>query len=130
MDFLLKQCLIVGAGGFFGAITRFLVNTVFSSRYGSHSHFPWATFVINVTGSFVLGLLATLIAGQILINPNWRLAVTIGFIGAYTTFSTFEYESAALGVSWPALGNLVGSVAAGYGAVRLGIWLGRLWTHG
>ena len=127
MDFLLKQCLIVGAGGFFGAITRFLVTTAISSRYGSH--FPWATFVINVTGSFVLGLLATLIAGHVLTNPNWRLAVTIGFIGAYTTFSTFEYESAALGMSWPALGNLLGSVAAGYGAVRLGIWLGHLWPR-
>ncbi len=128
MDSLLKQCLIVGVGGFFGAIARFLINTAIASRHGSH--FPWATFVINVTGSFVLGLLMTLIAGQVLTNPNWRLGVTVGFIGAYTTFSTFEYESAALGVSWPALGNLLGSVLAGYGAVRLGIWLGRLWEHG
>ena len=124
MDPLLKQCLVVGTGGFFGAIARFLVNTLFTSRY--NHHFPWATFVINITGSFVLGLLATLIAGQTLTNPNWRLGVTIGFIGAYTTFSTFEYESAMLGLSWPALGNLVGSVVAGYGAVRLGIWLGRI----
>lgn len=127
MDFLFKQCLVVGAGGFFGAIARFLVNTTITGRY-SHQ-FPWATFVINVTGSFVLGLLATLIAGHVLSNPNWRLAVTIGFIGAYTTFSTFEYESALLGVSWPALGNLLGSVLAGYGAVRLGIWLGHLWPR-
>ena len=127
MDSLLKQCLVVGAGGFFGAIARFLVNTAITQRYGHQ--FPWGTFVINVTGSFVLGLLATLIAGQVLTNPNWRLAVTIGFIGAYTTFSTFEYESVTLGLSWPALGNLFGSVAAGYGAVRLGIWLGHLWPR-
>lgn len=127
MDSLFKQCVIVGIGGFFGAIARFLVNTSVAGRYGSH--FPWATFVINVSGSFVLGLLATLIAGQVLTNPNWRLGVTVGFIGAYTTFSTFEYESAALGLSWMALGNLAGSVVAGYGAVRLGIWLGQLWSH-
>ena len=127
MDVMLKQCLVIGAGGFFGAIARYLVSTLITGRFGHHS--PWGTFVINVTGSFVLGLLATLIAGHVLTNPNWRLGVTIGFIGAYTTFSTFEYESAMLGVSWPALGNLLGSVAAGYGAVRLGIWLGHLWQR-
>ncbi len=128
MDSLFKQCLVVGVGGFFGAVARFLVNTAVAGRYAPA--FPWATFVINVTGSFVLGLLATLIVNQVLVNPNWRLGVTVGFIGAYTTFSTFEYESASLGLSWPALGNLLGSVAFGYGAVRLGIWLGRLWAHG
>ncbi len=127
MESLFKQCLVVGAGGFCGAIVRFLVNTAVAGRYGAA--FPWATFLINVSGSFVLGLLATLIAGQVLTNPNWRLAVTVGFIGAYTTFSTFEYESAALGLSWAAFGNLVGSVAGGYGAVRLGIWLGHLWPR-
>ena len=127
MDQLLRQCLVVGAGGFLGAITRFLVNTSIVSRYG-HS-FPWGTFVINVSGSFILGLMATLITHQILTNPNWRLFFTIGFVGAYTTFSTFEYESAQLGASWPALANLAGSVAAGYGAVWLGIRLGQLWPH-
>ena len=128
MDALFKQCLIVGAGGFFGAVARFLISTAVSSRYAPH--FPWATFLINITGSFVLGLLATLIANQVLTNPLWRLGVTVGFIGAYTTFSTFEYESAALGISWAALGNLLGSIVAGYGAVRLGIWLAGLWTQG
>ena len=127
MDQLLRQCLVVGAGGFFGAVARFLVNTNIASRYG-HS-FPWATFVINVSGSFVLGLMATLITHQVLTNPNWRLFATIGFVGAYTTFSTFEYESARLGLSWAALANLAGSVAAGYGAVWLGIRLGQLWPH-
>lgn len=127
MDSLFKQCLIVGAGGFFGAISRFLVNTGVTSRYG-HS-FPWGTFVINVSGSFILGLMATLIVSQVLTNPNWRLGVTVGFVGAYTTFSTFEYESAMLGFSWAALENLIGSVVAGYGAVWLGIRLGQLWPH-
>jgi len=127
MDSVLKQCLIVGIGGFFGAIARFLINTAVSSRYTPH--FPWATFIINISGSFALGLLAALISSHVLTNPNWRLGVTIGFIGAYTTFSTFEYESAALGISWAALGNLLGSVVSGYGAVRLGIWLGQVRSH-
>ncbi len=127
MDLLFKQCLVVGAGGFFGAIARFLVNTGITSRYG-HS-FPWGTFVINVSGSFLLGFMATLITHQVLTNPNWRLGVTVGFVGAYTTFSTFEYESAQLALSWPALANLAGSVAAGYGAVWLGIRLAQLWPQ-
>ena len=127
MEQLFKQCLVVGAGGFFGAIARYLVGVGITSRYG-HS-FPWATLVINVSGSFVLGVMATLLFNQVLVNPNWRLGVTIGFVGAYTTFSTFEYESAALGSSWQALGNLVGSVVAGYIAVWLGIRLGQLWPH-
>ncbi len=126
MSPLLSQCLVVGVGGFFGAAARFLIGTALAGRSAA---FPWATFVINVSGSFVLGLLATLIAGHVLTHPSWRLGIAVGFIGAYTTFSTLEYESAALGWSWPALGNLVGSVAAGYAAVRLGLWLGRLWVH-
>lgn len=128
MEQLLKQCLVVGMGGFFGAMTRYLVAVGINSRFGGL--FPWATFVINISGSFVLGLLATLLLNQVLVSPNWRLFVTIGFIGAYTTFSTFEYESAALGLSWAALANLVGSVVAGYAAVWIGIRLGSLWPHG
>ena len=125
---LLRQSLIVGAGGFLGAIARFLVGIWISNRYGSL--FPWATIVINITGSFILGFIATLLFSRVLINPNWRLFVTIGFVGAYTTFSTFEYETAQLGSSWQAMGNLVGSVLAGYLAVWLGIRLGELWPVG
>ena len=128
MDQLFKQCLVVGTGGFLGAVARYLVGTGINSRYGGL--FPWATFVINVSGSFILGLMATLLLNQVLVNPNWRLFVTIGFVGAYTTFSTFEYESAGLGSSWQALGNLLGSVVAGYIAVWIGIRLGQLWPHG
>lgn len=87
--------------------------------------FPWGTFVINVSGCFILGLVSTLLAERVLYNPNIRPFFTIGFVGAYTTFSTYEYESAQLGSSWHAFGNLVGSVIAGYGAVWLGIQLAR-----
>ena len=125
---VLKQCLVVGMGGFLGAIARFTVGTWIVHRYAGT--FPWATFVINISGSFLLGLIGTLLLNRVLLNPNWRLFVTIGFIGAYTTFSTFEYESARLGSSWQALGNLLGSVVAGYGAVWLGIRLGQFWPGG
>ncbi len=95
-----------------------------TGRYGHQ--FPWATFAINVSGSFLLGLLMTLFLARIVGDP-WRLLLAVGFLGAYTTFSTFEYESARLVLSWAALGNLLGSVVAGYGAVWFGIRLGQLW---
>ncbi len=126
-DHLLRQCLLVGAGGFLGAVARFLLNVWATGRYGNQ--FPWATFGINVSGSFLLGLLMTLFLARFLSDP-WRLFLMVGFLGAYTTFSTFEYDSARLGLSWAALGNLLGSVAAGYGAVWLGIRLGEAWPHG
>ena len=125
---LLRQCLVVAAGGSLGAVARFLVGSWVSDR--AQSLFPWGTFVINVSGSFILGLVATLILNRVLVSENWRLFVTIGFVGAYTTFSTFEYESARLQSSWQALGNLLGSVVAGYAAVWLGIRLGQLWPGG
>ena len=73
-----------------------------------------------------MGFVATLLSERYLTNPNWRPFITIGFVGAYTTFSTFEYETARLQSSWQALGNLLGSVLAGYAAVWLGIRGGQL----
>ena len=113
--------LIIGAGGFFGAIARYVVGLAVQTHV--RGSFPWGTFVINVSGSFVLGVVGTLLANRFLISQNWRYFVTIGFIGAYTTFSTFEYETASLGSSWQAMLNLLGSVLAGYIAVWLGIRL-------
>lgn len=118
------QILLIGVGGFIGAITRYLVGAAVQSRL-PHSTFPWGTFVINVTGSLILGLVATLLAERFLTNPNWRPLVTIGFVGAYTTFSTFEYETFQLGSSWNAMINLLGSVVAGYAAIWLGMHIAR-----
>ncbi|MFY9268498.1 MAG: fluoride efflux transporter CrcB [Candidatus Manganitrophaceae bacterium] len=118
--------LIVGIGGFFGAITRYLVDGWIGRRMGGL--FPYGTFVINVSGSFVLGLFATTITERFIIHPHWRLLIAIGFVGAYTTFSTFEYETHKLieeGSFALALLNLLLSVSAGLIAVRLGILLAR-----
>ncbi len=113
---------LVALGGALGALARYAVGTWVQGRL-PQSSFPWGTFVINTTGSFVLGFVATLLTERYLVSPHWRPLVAIGFVGAYTTFSTFEYETARLQSSWQALGNLLGSVVLGYVAVWLGIRL-------
>jgi CrcB protein len=86
--------LAVAAGGALGAMARYYLN---GSALGRAARpFPTATFVINVTGSFILGFFLTLVTERVSISPYLRLAVAVGFVGAYTTFSTFEYENARL----------------------------------
>ena len=85
--------------------------------------FPLGTFVINITGSFLIGLLMTLMTEKIIENPQWRLLLVVGFLGAYTTFSTFEYETGALlkDSEWLYAGlNVIGSVFVGFIALKLG----------
>lgn len=121
----MSRFLAVGVGGFLGAVTRYAVSLAVA-RVWSHE-FPLATLLINVSGSFLLGLF---LAGvdPLPLDPRWRLMVATGFMGAYTTFSTFEYETHRLAQSgalaWAAL-NVVVSVAVGFAAVRLGAGLVR-----
>ena len=122
----MTKLLVVGLGGFLGAISRYGVAIAISKIWTRE--FPLATFVANVSGSFVLGLFATLAAERVGISPQWRLFVVTGFVGAYTTFSTFEYETQRLaesGAAWLGLANVLTSVVAGYAAVQLGVWLAR-----
>ena len=86
--------LAVALGGALGAMVRYYLNGSALSRVALP--FPTATFVINVTGSFIIGFFLTLVTERISVNPHLRLAVVVGFVGAYTTFSTFEYETAIL----------------------------------
>jgi CrcB protein len=113
--------LIIGAGGFVGAIARYILAVWIGQRWGRS--FPLGTFVINVTGSFLIGLLMTLMAELFTENPQWRLLLIVGFLGAYTTFSTFEYETGALlkDGEWLYAGlNVIGSVIVGFIALKLG----------
>lgn len=124
------QLCLIAMGGALGSLARFGIGTWVYSRL-PNSSFPWGTFVINATGSFILGLVATLLADRFLTHPNVRPLITIGFVGAHTTFSTFEYESLQLGSSWQAFANLMGSVIVGYGCVWLGAYLAHvIVTHG
>lgn len=125
------NCLIVGLGGFVGAVARYLVGGWVQQRWGTA--FPYGTFVINVSGSFILGLFATL-ALRFAWGEPWRLLIAIGFVGAYTTFSTFEYETLRLIAEGNRYGaaavNLLGSVIAGFAAAYLGVVTARLLMRG
>ncbi len=113
--------LIIGAGGFVGAIARYILAVWIGQRWGRS--FPLGTFIINVSGSFLIGLLMTLMAERFTENPQWRLLLVVGFLGAYTTFSTFEYETGALlkDSEWLfASLNVILSVFVGFLALKLG----------
>jgi CrcB protein len=117
----MMNALVIGIGGFVGAVSRYGIAVWIGQRWGRS--FPLGTFVINVSGSFLIGLLMTLMAERFTENPQWRLLLVVGFLGAYTTFSTFEYETGALlkdGEWLFAALNVVLSVIVGFVALKLG----------
>jgi CrcB protein len=118
--------LLIGLGGFAGAISRYLVDGFVTDR--TAGAFPWGTLAVNLSGSFVLGLLFAMTAERAILPADIRGPVMIGFIGAYTTFSTFMLESWVLienGSYASAVANLGGSVLLGLLAVIAGLTVGR-----
>jgi CrcB protein len=116
----------IAVAGALGALARYGLEGFVSTRTGGG--FPWGTFVVNVTGAFVLGLVFTVLTERWTADPWLRSTLTIGFLGAYTTFSTLSFESYRLlegGAVGLAVANLFGSCAAGLGAVYVGVVLGR-----
>ncbi len=117
---------MVGLGGFLGSIARFWLGSYVTFRMGAR--FPYGTFVINISGSFLIGLVVTLLAERAHWSPNLLYLIPIGFIGAYTTFSTFELEafrSVRNGDLLLAFLNVILSVTVGFLAVWLGVATGR-----
>jgi fluoride exporter len=114
----------VAIGGFVGAPSRYLADRAVTRRYDGT--FPWGTIVINVSGSLLLGFLTGL--GLIHVLPRFDQAlVGTGFCGAYTTFSTFAYETVRLvedGRVARAGANVVASMALGLAAAAAGLWIG------
>jgi CrcB protein len=121
--------VLVGVGGFVGANARYVTAKWVGSLV--EGRFPLGTFLINVSGSFLLGLLGAVIAQKALPNADaLRLALGVGFLGAYTTFSTFEFETHALfedGVWLTAVTNMFLSLSVGLLAVRFGIVAAKTW---
>ena len=110
-------------GGGLGAGLRFLAATFVARLFGGI--FPLGTVLINITGSFVIGVLMSFLLVRPDLNSLWRLFLVTGVLGGYTTFSSFEWETLVLvrsGSTSTALANVVVSVAIGY----LGVWLGSL----
>jgi fluoride exporter len=117
---------MVGLGGFLGSIARFWLGSYITYRMGAR--FPYGTFVINISGSFLIGLVVTLLAERSHWSPNLLYLIPIGFIGAYTTFSTFELEafrSVRNGDLLLSFLYVTLSVVVGFFAVWLGIVAGR-----
>jgi fluoride exporter len=122
----LIKYLMVALGGAVGAIARFWVGGYVGQRMGTR--FPYGTFVINCSGSFVVGLVVTLLAERTHWSANLRYLIPIGFVGAYTTFSTFEFETLRAlqdGQVFVAGLNVVLSVVIGFVSVWLGVVAGR-----
>jgi fluoride exporter len=116
----------IGIAGAFGALARYGLDGLVSRRLPTA--FPWGTFVVNISGAFILGFLMTLMTEQLTTAPWVRSALTIGLLGAYTTFSTLSYETYRLiedGALGLAAANVFGSMATGLLAVYLGVVAGR-----
>lgn len=122
----MTKYLIIALGGAIGSLTRFLVSNLISSY--TSSNYPWATFFINISGSFIIGFLLVFIASRLPLNEYWQLALATGFTGAYTTFSTFEYEILSLfekQKSFLAVVYIISSITIGLLAVWAGSYLAR-----
>jgi len=119
--------LLILLGGGAGSLSRYVVGSALVTRYGTRLPII-GTMTINVTGSFLIGILMTLITERFGTNQNLRPLLVIGFLGGYTTFSRFEWETYAVirdGGFWVGIFNIVGSVTLGYAAVWLGAMLAR-----
>jgi len=122
--------LVVAAGGAIGAVSRYLASGWVQDLTGEF--FPWGTFAVNVAGSLAIGFTLVWLQAT-LSSAELRQLVTIGFLGSFTTFSTFSYETVAMlrdGEWWRAGGYVAGSVALGLLAVIAGMALASTLTHG
>jgi len=119
----LDRYVVVLAGAGLGGLMRYTLGTWIMAKYGGR--FPLGTFLINVSGAFLIGLLMTVLTERTHPHPNWRLFLVVGVLGGYTTFSSFEYETYQAvrdGARAMGLLYLTGSVLAGY----LAVWLGAV----
>lgn len=122
----MDRYLLVAVFGAAGAVSRYAIDGWVSAL--TRGQFPWGTFAINMVGSFALGVVVELTTSRLLPHPNWRVALGIGFLGAFTTFSTYAYESVKLAEDSAyglAFLNVAGTVALGLAAAFAGIQVGR-----
>jgi fluoride exporter len=124
---MLRIALVL-AGGALGTVFRYFLSSFIYSKVKTPS-FPYANLIINVSGSFLIGLLAELFEARLLVSPTTRVALLTGVLGGYTTFSSFAFETFSLlrdGQAGLAMLNVSASICLGLGAVWLGIRLAQL----
>lgn len=122
---MLKIVLIAGFGAA-GALSRYGIDSWVAGI--SESDFPWSTLIVNVAGSFLLGVLIAVTTERLLLDHNWRVALGIGFLSSFTTFSTYTYDTVRLAEdsAWAlALANVFGMLALGLAAALAGLLVGR-----
>jgi fluoride exporter len=122
----MTKYLIIALGGAVGSMLRFWAGGYVSGRLGSR--FPYGTFVINVTASFLIGFIMTVLAERTHLSPSWRYLLVVGFLGGYSTFSSFEYETFRVfddGEFLITALNIALSVGVGFVAVWMGAITGR-----
>lgn len=113
-------------GGALGAVSRYVLGTMVSARLGTA--WPWGTFVINVSGCFLIGFFLAYVAARSGISENWRYLFPVGFVGGYTTFSSYAWETVALveqGAWLRATTYVLASTLLGIAAVGLAIVIAR-----
>jgi CrcB protein len=126
--------MIVGVGGAIGAVLRWAVGGLMATDSATvgGAAFPWGTFVVNISGCFIIGLFLTVLAARRW-SEELRMFIAVGVLGGYTTFSAFAWETLSLaraGRADLAIGYVVGSVALGLAAAALGTAVGRAETRG
>ena len=123
---MLRTILIVGTGGFIGSVMRYLVQVWVEK--GLMSTFPWGTFVANIAGSFIIGVVFALAEKGNIVNNEWRMFLAVGICGGFTTFSSFAYNNLTLLKEQAYASfflNVGGSLFLGILAVYLGIILAK-----
>lgn len=119
----MQEIMIVGVGGFVGAVARYLLSGLVHRNL--ESNFPWGTMVVNIVGCFVIGCLMYMIENRLIVSDQMRLFLGIGILGAFTTFATFSQEIVVLlrnGHNWMALANILLSVGLGL----IALWAGHM----
>ena len=124
------EYLLVGVGGFLGANVRYLLGNVIAARLGDD--FPYGTLLVNVTGSLAIGALLVLLTERLAVDPAWRLLLVVGFLGGYTTFSSYTFEALALAeaghwlrATWYVVASNAVGLAAAYAGMVVARAIGR-----
>lgn len=124
----MQKLMLIGLAGAFGAVARYTLGGLVQRYTGAT--FPWGTFVVNVIGAFLFGLIWSLVEQRLVISVEARVIILSGFLGAFTTFSSFMFESGSLigEAQWGlAALNIGGQIVLGLAAMFLGLAAGRLW---